>query len=90
MIIRAREIVPGAVWAWSVPIRPGETGQLVRHEACKCLEGACGGLRWQWNPWLNLVPPKGDEDNRNWIETFRYRPARPWLDEYSRIDLPAK
>jgi hypothetical protein len=80
VIIRAREVVPGAVWAWSIPIRPGETGQLIERGPCKCLEGRHGGVHWHWDPSVRLVPPGNQPfGRREWAA-----PA-PRFEEYSRV-----
>lgn len=42
--VSAREVIPGAVWAFNLPIRPGRTGHVCPH---------CGD--WHWG--VSLRPP---------------------------------
>jgi hypothetical protein len=82
MNVNAREVVPGAVWAVSIPIIPGVTGRLVETEPCKCLDGRHGGLRWFWSV---TVRPPGWKPN---IEVFGGSNLIS-LIEFSRHHAPA-
>lgn len=95
MNINAREVVPGAVWAVSLPIIPGVTGELIEREPCKCLDGRHGGLQWVW--WVTVRPPGWRPnptvfDGVNLATALRFEnqcPRKVADMEFSRVDTPA-
>ncbi len=74
MIIRAREVIPGAILVWDIPIRPGVTGSL------------CDYDHWHWAQNLELLRP----GELSYIEKFQTSLTTPrsHFDEYSRVNTP--
>ena len=75
MIIRAREVIPGVIWVYDVPIRRGETGSWCNR---------CG--TWHWATSIVFLPPGHQPFGRlDWAA-----PVTSSFDEHSRVNMPAE